>query len=458
MSLKKNDVIRLEINGMTSEGSGVGRYEGMAVFVGASAVGDVLDVRIIKTSKKYAIGRIESIIVPSGTRIEPDCPVFKSCGGCAYRHIAYEEELRIKRQRVVDALTRIGGLDENEVGEIIGAENPDGYRNKAQMPIGRDRNGGYAAGFYAYHSHRIISCAGCALQPAVFADVIRVFTEWCAAFKPEPYDELSHKGLLRHLYIRYGEMSGDIMVCLVINGEKVAGEAELAAMLRERIKGFKSLVINTNREKTNVILGKKCRTAYGDGYITDTLCGLEFKVSPLSFYQVNRTQAQRLYSLAADCAALSPDDVLLDLYCGTGTIGLSMAKKVKRLIGVEIVPQAVENAMENAARNGIDNAEFICKDAAAAASELKGRGEIPNVIIVDPPRKGLSAPLIETIAEMAPQRLVYVSCDCATLARDIRLFAEHGYRTQSVTPLDMFPRTAHVETVALMTRTDVAKG
>lgn len=452
MKLKKNDIIELEITGMTSQGSGVGRYEGIAIFVSNTAEGDIIDARIIKTSKNYAIGRIERIIAPAKSRIEPDCSVSGSCGGCVYRHITYDEELRIKRQKVIDAMVRIGGLSAEAVGEIIGAPSCDGYRNKAQLPVGTEKNGEYITGFYAFHSHRIVSCGCCKLQPPIFNEVCGVFLQWCKRFKPEPYSELTHKGLLRHLYIRYGEATGQVMVCLVINGERINGEQELAQMLCDKIKGFKSLVINTNKEKTNVILGSKCRTVYGEDYITDVLCELKFTISPLSFYQVNRTQAQKLYSIAADFAALSGDETLLDLYCGTGTIGLSMARKVKKLIGVEIVPQAIENAKRNARLNGITNAEFICADAALAAEKLNSRGETPDVIIVDPPRKGLSAPLIDTIAQLCPKRVVYVSCDCATLARDIKIFGDKGYAAEKITPVDMFPRTAHVECVVLMSR------
>lgn len=454
MNIKKNDIIQLEITGMTSQGSGVGRYGGIAIFVSSTTVGDVIDCRIIKTSKNYAIGKIENIIKGADTRITPDCEVFKSCGGCVYRHISYDEELKIKRQKVIDAAVRIGGLSEEAVGEIVGAESPDHYRNKAQLPIGQDKAGNYIAGFYAFHSHRIIDSRVCKLQPPVFSEVCSVFRQWCEIFKPKPYNELTHKGLLRHLYIRYGEKSGEIMVCLVLNGKSIQGEQELAKMLRERIDGFKSLVVNVNTDKTNVILGRECRTVFGSDFITDTLCGLKFNISPLSFYQVNRTQAERLYSLAADYAALTGDEILLDLYCGTGTIGLSMADRVKKLIGVEIIPQAIDNAKQNARLNGIENAEFICGDAPQAAQKLKEQEEAIDVIIVDPPRKGLTPELITTVSEFAPKRVVYVSCDCATLARDIKIFLEKGFTLEKLTPVDMFPRTAHVECVVLMSRAD----
>lgn len=452
MKLKKNDILKLEITGMTSQGSGVGRYEGLAIFVSNTVEGDIIDARIIKTSKNYAIGKIERMISPSKSRIDPDCPVSGSCGGCVYRHISYDEELRLKRQKVIDAMIRIGGLSAESVGEIVGAPSCNGYRNKAQLPVGTEKNGEYITGFYAFHSHRIVSCGCCKLQPSVFNEVCKVFLQWCRRFNPMPYDEITHKGLLRHLYIRYGEATGQVMVCLVINGERINGEQELIQLLCDKIDGFKSLVININKEKTNVILGSRCRTVYGEDYITDILCGLKFTISPLSFYQVNRTQAQKLYTIAADFAALTGDETLLDLYCGTGTIGLSMAGKTKKLIGVEIVPQAIENAKRNAWLNGITNAEFICADAAVAADKLSRRGETPDVIIVDPPRKGLSAPLINTISQLNPKRVVYVSCDCATLARDIKIFRDNGYTSERITPVDMFPRTAHVETVCLMSR------
>lgn len=454
MGLRKNDIISLEISGMTSEGSGVGRHEGMAVFVAGTAVGEVISCKIIKVAKKYAIGKIEKIITASPHRIEPDCPVYKSCGGCVFRHISYDEELKIKRQRVIDAVKRIGGFDKELVGEIIGAKSPDSYRNKAQLPVGLDREGNYIAGFYAWRSHRIIDCGECKLQPEIFSQVIKIFKLWCETFKPEPYDETSHRGLLRHLYLRYGQSSGELMAALVLNGDKIKGELELAKMLSDEIEGFKSLIVNVNREKTNVILGKKCRTVWGKDYITDTLCGLKFNISPLSFYQVNHDQAERLYSIAADYAGLCGEEVLLDLYCGTGTIGLTMANRVKKLIGVEVIPQAVENAKENARLNNINNAEFICADAAKAAEKLNADGVKPDVIIVDPPRKGLTPELIETIAQLNPDRVVYVSCDCATMARDLKLFGEYNYTPKKLTPVDMFPRTGHVETVVLMSKVE----
>ena len=455
MTLKKNDCIELIITGMTAQGSGVGRYAGIAVFVANTAVGDRLKVKIIKTSKNYVIGKIEEILTPSPARIPADCEAFKSCGGCVYRHIGYESELAIKEQRVKDALARIGGFTQIRVDPIIGAPNTEGYRNKAQFPAGRGKDGRLLFGFYAFKSHRIVECNGCRLQPPAFAQTLAVIREWAVQYNLSVYNEQSHTGKLRHVYLRYGEKTGELMVCLVINGEKLEGEQALAQSLQEKIEGFQSLIININRERTNVILGKTCRTVYGPGFITDILCGLRFKLSPLSFYQINAQQAERLYEKAGEYAALEPGETLLDLYCGTGTIGLTMAGRAGMVIGVEAVKQAVLDAEENAAYNGIKNARFICADAVQAAQMLKQEGIIPDVIVLDPPRKGCDRVLVDIVAGMRPKKVVYVSCDPATLARDLKAFSQSGYIPQTVTPVDMFPRTAHVETVVLLSKGEI---
>lgn len=449
-TLKKNETVQLTITGMTAQGSGVGRARGMAVFVANAAPGDELNVKIIKVSGHYAIGKIEEITVSSPARIEPDCPVFQSCGGCVYRHMRYDAELEIKEQRVRDALGRIGGFRDLHINPIIGAQEQEHYRNKAQIPVGAGKDGGLAMGFYAYKSHRIIDCGSCRLQPPVFSEVTQVFREWAEVYKPEPYDELTHKGKLRHLYLRYGRSTEETLVVLVVNGNGLKGENEFARMLSERIKGFCGLIVNVNREKTNVVLGDKCRTVWGRDTISDRLCGLTFEISPLSFYQVNPAQTQRLYEKAKEYAALTGKETLLDLYCGTGTIGLTMAGDAKSLIGVEVVEQAVINARENARRNGIKNARFLCADAAQAAKQLEREGVRPDTVILDPPRKGCDKELIDTVVQLAPVRVVYVSCDPATLARDLKLFSESGYCAEELTPVDMFPRTAHVECVALL--------
>ena len=451
-SLKKNDLVEISITGYTAEGSGIGHWNGMAVFIPLTAVGDTVEARILKVAKTHAFGKMEHILIPSSARIQSDCPQFQKCGGCVFRHIHYAEELRAKEQRVRDAIERIGGFQNILIHPILGAEQPDGYRNKAQIPIGRTPDGELTMGFYANHSHRIIDCAYCQLQPPSFQAAMDAFRTWAALSGDEPYNEATGKGRLRHLYLRQAEATGEEMVCVVVNGNGVHKEDILVRLLRERIPGLKSVMINTNRERTNVVLGKKNRVVWGQDYITDRLCDLDFHISPLSFYQVNRTQAERLYRQAAVYAGLTGHETLLDLYCGTGTIGLSMAAQAKRVIGVEVVPSAVEDAIKNAERNHITNAEFFCMDAAEAAFMLRQRGEYPDVVILDPPRKGCSGELLRTVVQMSPKRIVYVSCDPATLARDLRILADLHYIPQELTPVDMFPRTAHVETVVLLSK------
>ena len=454
MDLKKNDVEKIEITGLTSSGSGVGRVRNIAVFVPGAAVGDRLQIKILKTAKTYAFGKIEKILVPSEDRVDPECPCFYPCGGCAFRHISYRAELAAKERRVKDAMSRIGGLEDLTIRPIVGSEHPDGYRNKAQIPIGRTADGKITMGFYASRSHRIVRCERCLLQPEPFELAAHIFEKWAQTSGESVYDETTGKGKLRHLYLRFAEATGEMMVCVVVNGNGLRGERELSDALRAGVPGLKSVMIDSNREKTNVVLGKKLRTVWGQDFITDRLCGLEFRISPLSFYQVNRGQAERLYRMAAQYAGLSGRETLLDLYCGTGTIGLSMAKDARRVIGVEVVEQAVKDAEANAARNQIENAEFLCMDAAKAAEQLEQQGTRPDVVVLDPPRKGCSRELISTVARMKPDRIVYVSCDPATLARDLKLFSGLGYRAEELTPVDMFPRTEHVECVALMSRVE----
>ena len=450
--MKKNDIVKIKITSATAEGSGVGKTEdNIVVFVPMTAIGDEIEARILKVKKTYAFGKIEKIITPSAARISPDCPNFSKCGGCVWRHISYDEELKIKSQKVKDAVERIGGIS-TEFRPIIGSDRVNRYRNKAQFPFGKDKEGGAVIGFYAFHSHRIIDCDDCALQPEIFKTVMDVTRDFIERTNTDIYDESTGKGRLRHLYIRLGEVTNELMVCYVVNGNGLKQEDMLVKMLRESLPNLKTVVFNSNREKTNVILGNKNRVAYGKGYITDVLCRLKFKISPFSFWQVNRAQAEKLYSKAKEYAKLSGDEVLLDLYCGTGTIGLTMAQDCKQLVGVEIVEDAVNDAKANAEANGINNARFICADAPTAAEQLRKEGTAPDVVILDPPRKGCGEELVKTIRKMNPKRVVYVSCDPATLARDLKYFAENGYITQEVTPCDMFPRTAHCETVVLLSR------
>ena len=449
MELKKNDRINLKIDSCSADGSGIGRYNGMAIFVPAAAVGDEITAHILKVKKNYAFAKIENILVPSADRIKPKCPVYLKCGGCAFSHINYEAEKKIKAEHVAECLHRIGGVFP-ELEEIIGG-NDCRYRNKAQFPVALE-NGEMRAGFYSPHSHRVVHCPDCLLQPPEFEGILDVFARYVRENGVSVYDETAHTGLLRHIYLRKGSASGEIMVCAVVNGNYLPAEEKLVEALLEKECAIKSIILNTNTKKTNVILGDRCRTLWGSDYITDILCSLKFRISPLSFYQVNRDQAERLYNKAAEYAGLTGSETVLDLYCGAGTIGLSMASKAKEIIGVEIVPQAVEDAKINAAENGITNARFICGDASQAAALLREQGICPDVIILDPPRKGCGEDLLKTAAQMEPQRIVYVSCDPATLARDCAPLKTIGYEAVKAAPVDMFPRTGHVETVVLLSR------
>lgn len=449
-TLKKNMQIELKIDAMSAEGSGIGRYEGQAVFVANTAVGDLVIAHIIKAAKSYAVGKAIQILEPSPHRIAADCPASGRCGGCAYRHISYEEELRIKWNRVNDAFHRIGKLDLTPL-PIVAAEETTRYRNKAQYPV-HIQDDAVQFGFYASRSHRLVPCDDCPLQPEEFQAGLEAFRKWIVLAGITSYDETVHSGLLRHVYFRKAFGTGQIMACAVVNGSKIPFEKELVSFLREALPGLRSVVLNCNREKTNVILGKHTKTLWGSPFITDHLLGLQVNLSPNSFYQVNYCQTQQLYTIAKEFAGLTGTQTLLDLYCGAGTIGLTMADKAKAVIGIEIIPQAVENAKQNAAQNQIKNASFICTDAAQGAQELKYAGIRPEVVILDPPRKGCGKDLIHTVAQIAPDRVVYVSCDPATLARDLAEFKILGYETVKAVPVDLFPRTVHVESIALLQR------
>lgn len=450
MEIKKNDRIELKIDSCSSNGSGVGKHNGMAIFVPATAVGDVITAHILKVKKSYAFAKVESVITPSADRITPECPVYLKCGGCVFSHMTYEAESKIKAEHVAECFRRIGGV-EPEFESIIAAKEEKRYRNKAQYPVANE-NGEIKTGFYSPHSHRVVHCPDCLLQPEEFEGILGVFSDYIKKYNISVYDETSHKGLLRHIYIRKGTASGEIMVCAVINGKKLPAEDMLVKALLEKESLIKSIIVNSNTKDTNVILGEECRTLWGEDSITDILCGLKFRISPLSFYQVNRNQAEKLYNKAAEYASLTGNETVLDLYCGAGTIGLSMSKNAKEIIGVEIVPEAIEDAKINADLNGIKNARFICGDAANAAETLKNEGVTPDVIILDPPRKGCSPEMVNTAVQMNPERIVYVSCDPATLARDCGIFKDLGYTAVKATPVDMFPRTGHVETVCLLTK------
>ncbi len=448
--LKKNTIIPLEITGITNEGNGVGRADGMAVFVPFTAVGDTLKVRIVKVLSHYAFGIIEEVVSPSVCRLDDDCPIYRRCGSCSLRHISYEQELLIKNNWVQENMRRIGKL-EVTLPPAVPSPQPNRYRNKAIFPV-HLQNGKPVVGFFAKRSHRVEPAEDCLLHPAFFGEIAAAFCGWLAAFNVSIYEEATHSGLVRSLYIRHAEATGEVMVTIIVNGSALPQPQALVQALRDACPAVSALVLNINRDKTNVLLGLECHTLWGQSTITDQLCGLSFSLSPLSFYQVNRRGAERLYKIAGEFAALSGDDVLLDLYCGAGTIGLSMAHQVRALIGVEIIPAAIENARQNAAQNGITNARFICADATEAATQLEAEGMAPDVVILDPPRKGCTPGLIKTIVQMAPARIVMVSCNSSTAARDIALINELGYAPQKIQAVDMFPRTAHVECVVKLCR------
>lgn len=449
-AMKKNDIIELDITDISSEGSGIGKYDGMAIFVPLTAVGDKISAKILKVKKNYAFAKCEEIISPSKHRTEIDCGVFARCGGCVFRHISYKSECELKQNRVKQTMRRIGKVDVNP-NPIIAGDSPCRYRNKALYPI--SQNG--EIGFYSHHSHRVIPCGDCLLHPKEFYTAGDIFTSFVQKNKISVYDEQTHKGLLRHFYLRYGMQTGELMVGVVINGNTLPKSEELVDNLISAFgENLKSVILNINTQKTNVVLGDKNILLYGREYIYDVLRGVRVRISPNSFYQVNHDMANRLYQKAADYAAPQGKNIL-DLYCGAGTIGLSMARDAKSVIGVEIVEAAVRDAQINAAENGITNARFICGDASAAAQKLKQEQISADVVILDPPRKGCEEGLLKTVAcDFAPERIVYVSCDVATLARDTAVLENLGYKLQEYTPVDLFPRTPHCEVAALFKAKD----
>lgn len=450
--LEKNQLFTVKVEDITSEGNGVCRVDGFAVFVPDTAPGDVIRVKIVKVLKSYAYGIIDEIIQPSDDRIENDCPCYKKCGGCVFRHISYKTEYEIKNNIVKNAFRRIGGLAP-EFGDFMGAEDIDGYRNKAQYPVAASENGA-VCGFFAPRSHRIVSLTDCRLQPKIFAEILETIMDYIRKRKIPAYSEETNTGIVRHIYLRKGAYSSEIMVCMVVRKDISRQLSGLCRIISEKFPDVKSIVMNLNPDKTNVILGKKCITLFGIDTITDIMCGNRIEISPLSFYQVNTIQAERLYAKALVYADPSENDVIADLYCGAGTIGLSMAKKVRKIIGIEIVPPAVENARKNADENNIINAEFYCGDAGKVFDNLRDKGCRPDIIIIDPPRKGCSPETINAIAKAATKKIVMISCNPATAARDAKLLSEYGYATEKVMGADLFPRTRHVECVVLMSRID----
>lgn len=450
--MKKGETAELLITDVNNLGCGVARLDGKVVFVKGAVTGDTVRATVIKDTKSFCVARLDAVISPSPYRMEQSfCQAPLSCGGCVYRHITYEHEKEIKYGFVRSAFDK-AGLSRVAVLPVVSTEQIHGYRNKAQYPVTNTRSG-LRTGFYASKTHTVIPSDDCSIQNPTFAPITHKVCSLCDEYGISAYDEQSGSGLLRHIYLRIGEKTGEIMLCLVVNGKALPRERELAKELVATFPNITSIIINENKENTNVVLGKTYRILYGNGYIEDELCGLRFRITPDAFYQVNREGAELLYSLAADAAGLDGTQTLCDLYCGTGTIGLSMAKRAKRVTGIEIVEGAVECAKQNAAFNEIDNAEFFCADAGDPESILAAtHGVRPDVVVIDPPRKGSTRELAECLAGLEVPRIVYVSCNPETLARDCVWFEEVGYEIGEVQPVDMFPRTGHVESVVCLTR------
>jgi len=445
--LEKGKIYEALVTDYTAEGQGVAKVEGCAVFLPNAIAGERVRLRIEKVGKTWAAGKIVELLERSSHRVNRECPVAKLCGGCDFWHMDYEEECRLKAERVRQALNRIGGEALEEV-PLLSAPTCYGYRNKAQYPVA-SKKGRVYAGFFRAGTHDVVENDRCLILPEETDRVKKIVIDYVNHYRVTAYDEVTHKGLLRHIYVRRGAVSGQVLICLVVNGRKLPHTEDLIERLKA-VPGFTTLVLSVNTKQGNTILGDEFITLYGPGYIEDTLCGLTFRLSARSFYQVNHHQAQRLYEAAISQAGITKEDTVLDLYCGVGTITLIMAKSAKKVIGVEVIPQAVADARDNALRNGIENAEFFCGDAGQAALELEAKGIKADVAVVDPPRKGLNGDAIEALARMAPRRIVYVSCDPATLARDVALLKERGYALDSAQAADLFPKCAHIESIAVL--------
>ena len=459
MDWKKNDVCQVQIEDMSDTGEGIGKTDGFTWFVKDAVIGDVVEARVMKTKKSYGFARLMQVLEPSACRVTPRCPSARQCGGCQLQAMSYEEQLKFKENKVRNNLSRIGGLTEIPMEPIIGMEEPWRYRNKAQFPFGKDKNGRIITGFYAGRTHAIIEQEDCLLgveenQPIL--DCIRGFME---EYHIAPYEEETHKGLVRHVLIRKGFTTGELMVCLVLNGD--VKKLKAPEVLVERLvklfpSHMASISCSINREKTNVIMGKEIVNLYGPGYITDYIGNVCYRISPLSFYQVNPVQTQKLYGTALEYAGLTGEETVWDLYCGIGTISLFLAQKAKKVYGVEIVPQAIDDARANAKLNHFENVEFFVGKAEEVLPEQNDKNQVyADTIVVDPPRKGCDSVCLDTIVKMAPEKVVYVSCDSATLARDVKYLGERGYEVKRVKTVDMFPWSGHVETVVLLSKGEV---
>ena len=448
--MKKDDLIEVTIEDLSEEGTGIGKFEGMTFFIKDAVIGDRVRAKIMKMKKNYGFARLMEVLTPSPDRVEPLCPVARQCGGCQIQAMSYEAQLAFKTRKVESNLKRIGKFEEIPMESIIGMEDPFHYRNKAQFPFGKNRDGKIITGFYAGRTHSIIENTSCHLGKEVNEEILEKILAWMNVFHVEPYNEATGKGLMRHSLIRCGFRTGEIMVCLVINGRKIPGEEALVDSLKI-IPGMTSISLNVNKEKTNVILGREVINLWGRPYIEDYIGEVKYQISPLSFFQVNPVQTERLYGKALEYAGLTGEETVWDLYCGIGTISLFLARKARKVYGVEIIPDAIEDARRNASLNGFTNTEFYVGKAEEVLPEkYEKEGVRADVIVVDPPRKGCDETLLSTMVKMQPERIVYVSCDSATLARDLRYLCDNGYELKRVCPADMFPQTVHVETVVLL--------
>ncbi len=450
--VEKNRDYIVDITGMTSEGTGVARIEGYTVFVDGALHGERAEIKIVKTLKSYGFGKLLRIMTPSKDRIEPGCGIVKRCGGCQLQHASYEAQLRYKTQQVRDAIHRLGGLDDVAIHDAIGMKEPWRYRNKAQYPVGFAADGTLKIGFYANRTHDIIDANQCMIQDEASENAVAVVREYIGKYGISVYDEKTGKGLVRHVMTRKGFVTGEVMVCIVCNGGTLPNKEVLVEKLKDKIAGLKSVILNVNVQRTNVIMGDRNIVLFGSDAIYDYIGEFKFKISPLSFFQVNPVQTEVLYGKALEFAGLTGNETVFDAYCGIGTISLFLSKRAKMVYGVEIVEQAIENAKENAKLNSVTNTEFILGESEKVIPELYRKGVKADVIVVDPPRKGCGEELLEVIAEMKPERVVYVSCNPATLARDLKYLAERGFKVQEVQPVDMFPHTVHCEAVALLVR------
>ena len=452
MEFRKNDLVTLEIEDCGIDGEGIGKADGFTVFVKDAVIGDTVTAKIIKAKKNYGYGRLMEVLKPSPYRVEPKCEFARQCGGCQLQALSYDQQLVFKTNKVKGHLERIGGFTDIPMEPIIGMDELFHYRNKAQFPVGRNKEGKIVTGFYAGRTHNIIENRDCALGVPENKEVLDRVIAHMEKYGIEPYNEATGKGLVRHVLIRYGYFTMEVMVCLILNGNKIPKEEQLVKSLRE-IPGMTSITINVNKKHSNVILGEEIRLLWGQEYITDRIGDISYQISPLSFYQVNPMQTQKLYAKALEYADLHGQETVWDLYCGIGTISLFLAQKAKFVRGVEIVPAAIENAKENAKLNGLENTEFfVGKAEEVLPREYKKNGVYADVIVVDPPRKGCDETLLETMIEMNPERIVYVSCDSATLARDLKYLCERGYELRKVCPVDQFGMTVHVETVVLLSQ------